>query len=424
MAEKHGMIRWFLSELPRLQADGVITPETADALDAHYTGRLAADSPHNYFLLILTIIGGLLITCGVILLIGHNWDMLGKTLQITVSFLPLIAGGGISVYTLARKKSQRWRECSALFTAGGAAAAVALLSHIYQTGGDPREYIRLVILFSLPLLYIFNSVSLSAVTVFMLYAQYDHWSSVGTQMFSLCLLGALLPMVLYHVIRRDSRYRVVMNYLLSLCAGVTLFAVDLDNLGVYMMILACIFLLCGIRRYEQNEGFWSNPWLPGAFSLLTLLLAVQGCDGDDVIHPWKLQAPMVILLSSAVAVFTGFFIRDAVKKRLTAGRVLLALTVLMAVVSGFYECATLYRILANLLMFAFGVVFLRQGWIQRRLLTFNGGFLMLAVLLIGRFFDRDMGMLLRAGLFIVLGIGFILSNYFLSRRFGKEVRHA
>lgn len=424
MAEKHGMIRWFLSELPRLQADGVITPETADALDAHYSGRLAADSPRNYFLLALSIIGGLLITGGVILLIGHNWDMLGKKLQITVSLLPLLAAGGISVYTLARKKSQGWRECSALFTAGGGAAAVALLSHIYQTGGDFQEFMLLVILFSLPLLYIFNSVSLTVVTVFMLFTQCDSYQgSLESQMISLGLLGALLPMVLYHVSRRDSRYRAVMNYALSFCAGVTLLAVRWENLGAYMLILSCLFLLCGIRRYEQDEGFWRNPWLPGGFAFLTHLLAIQSCD-KRFIEPWDLQVPTAILLGAAVAVFAGFFIFDVLKGRLTAGRVLLALTVAMAAVSGFCEDKILYRLMANLLMFAFGVAFLRQGWLQRRLLVFNGGFIMLAMLLIYRFFDSDMGMLLRAGLFIVIGTGFILSNFFLSRRLGREVPHA
>ncbi len=424
MAEKHGMIRWFLSELPRLQEDGIISHETADTLSGYYSGRLAADSPRNYFLLALSIIGGLFITGGVILLIGHNWDMLGKKLQIAISFLPLLAAGIVSVYTLSRKKSQAWRECSALFTSGGGAVAVALLSHIYQMDGEFREFMFLIILFSLPLLYIFNSVSLTVVTSFMMYSQFCWHETEIFQLMTLGLFAALLPMVLYHVIRRDSPYRTVMNYVLIVCALFTLIGGWMKHGSAsYVLLLASLFFLCGIRRYEQRDGFWQNPWLPFSFVLMTGVLTFLTLENIHADFP-EMRLPSVILQVSVFAVFTGLFIQDAVKHRLTAARILLAGTVLMAVAAGFYESGILYMILSNLLLLAFSIVFLREGWRLRRMLEFNGGFLMLAVLLTCRFFDSGIGMLIRAGLFIVLGICFILSNVLLSRRIGKEIYHA
>ena len=48
---------------------------------------------------------------------------------------------------------------------------------------------------------------------------------------------------------------------------------------------------------------------------------------------------------------------------------------------------------------------------------------MIATLLGCRFFDSGLGVLPRAAVFILLGVGFIVSNMILSRRITKEVSH-
>ena len=73
MADKAGMIRWFLEELPGLRESGIINPDTEENLKGYYLARLAAaPSPQKYFLLALSIIGGLLITAGTVLIFNYN----------------------------------------------------------------------------------------------------------------------------------------------------------------------------------------------------------------------------------------------------------------------------------------------------------------------------------------------------------------
>ena len=120
-----------------------------------------------------------------------------------------------------------------------------------------------------------------------------------------------------------------------------------------------------------------------------------------------------------LAAFAGVFAYDAVKKRITAERILL-ITVIPAAL--FPETAV-FQIMMNILLALFGFVLLRNGWIHRKMLPFNGGFIMIATLLGCRFFDSGLGVLPRAAVFILLGVGFIVSNMILSRRITKEVSH-
>ena len=155
--QKH--FRWLLDELPRLREQQIITAETENALRLHYSARIAPG--RNYFLLALGILGTVLIAAGIILIFNYNWDMLSKAQRIAVSFLPLLLGFAVSLFTLIRGRSQLWREASAILTAAGGAVAVALLSQIYQIHGQFFDYIALVLACALPLIYIFDSKGLA-----------------------------------------------------------------------------------------------------------------------------------------------------------------------------------------------------------------------------------------------------------------------
>ena len=160
--KKH--VRWLLDELPRLREQDLITAETENVLREHYAARLTPGV--NYFMLALGILGVALIGGGIILIFNYNWDMLSQAQQIGVSFLPLLLGFAVSLFTLIRGKSQLWREASAILTAAGGAVAVALLSQIYQIHGSLSDYMMLVLITSLPLIFIFDSIGLATLYSF------------------------------------------------------------------------------------------------------------------------------------------------------------------------------------------------------------------------------------------------------------------
>jgi hypothetical protein len=79
-------------------------------------------------------------------------------------------------------------------------------------------------------------------------------------------------------------------------------------------------------------------------------------------------------------------------------------------------------ILANLHFLGFGLGVVLLGVRSGRLGTLNAGMLLLAALIVARFFDQDIGFVVRGVAFIVMGLGFLIANILISRR-GREVRH-
>ena len=167
MANKKEHINWFLSEIPLLTEKGIIPAETAAALNEHYQDRLKSlPSFKKIFSLILGLIGITMAAAGIILFLNYNWDMFPKYVRIGIAALPLLLGAGCGYFTILRDKSQVWREASAILTSTGTVALIALLSQIYHTGGEFPEFIFLVSLLSLPLIYLFNSMGLTLLYLF------------------------------------------------------------------------------------------------------------------------------------------------------------------------------------------------------------------------------------------------------------------
>ena len=172
---------------------------------------------------------------------------------------------------------------------------------------------------------------------------------------------------------------------------------------------------------ERKENIWGNPWLILSFVTLTALLGIGSSGAWSCISfpAAKIVTIYGLFEGLLLAAFAGVFAYDAVKKRITAERILLIAVIPAAL---FPETAV-FQIMMNILLALFGFVLLRNGWIHRKMLPFNGGFIMIATLLGCRFFDSGLGVLPRAAVFILLGVGFIVSNMILSRRITKEVSH-
>ena len=195
--------QWLLKELPRLRQEGVISAETETGLHDYYTAKIT-DSRH-YFPLALAILGVLLIAGGIILLFNYNWDMLTQDQQTAVSFLPLALGAMVSLFTLLGNRSRLWREASAILTATGGAVAVALLSHIYQLNGSLPDYMMLVLLTSLPLIFIFDSAGLAAIYCFGMFPLIE-FNVAPDWIHSLILLGIAVWLI-WHL-QKNSSFRV------------------------------------------------------------------------------------------------------------------------------------------------------------------------------------------------------------------------
>ena len=440
MAEKLGMIRWFLEELPKLRESGVIDSAAEENLQKHYRERLAAaPSPQKYFLLNFSIIGSVLIAGGIILLFNYNWDMFTKFTRIMIAFLPITLSVVLSLYTLMASRSQSWREGSAILTSAGTAVAIALLSQIYHTGGTLSQFMTLVLLLALPLIYIFNSISLATLYMLGLFMTLGWWYERTQLMTGFCLLAGILPFVCWHLLREKSPYRIWMRYL---AMGFAIFAIsafgDEYSTGLILFTVCAVFMLASMRLQSEGARMLRNLWLLISFFLLLVLLLIGICEERWILHLrrhggmsegifyfWLTEGVFLLL-------FLFLFIRDYLRKQMNFHRLMmlvLILTALLGILLDAFDADDIYmRVVLIVYMGVFGVTLLMYGCRENSMLAFNGGLLTCALLIGLRFFDAEIGLQARAIGFIVLGLGFIGANVLFSRKLGRkkstEVNHA
>jgi hypothetical protein len=105
-------------------------------------------------------------------------------------------------------------------------------------------------------------------------------------------------------------------------------------------------------------------------------------------------------------------------RRQAWGEVMIGAVSLLAVVgwiAAMCEAEVIGAVMFNLYLSLLGIGTLVIGFRGRRLGTVNGGMAVLAALILCRFFDSDLNFLVRGIAFIVIGIGFLLTNLMLLR---------
>ena len=439
MSEKKH-VRWLLDELPRLREQNLITAETENALREHYAARLTPGV--NYFMLALGILGVALIGGGIILIFNYNWDMLSQAQQIGVSFLPMLLGFAVSLFTLIRGKSQLWREASAILTAAGGAVAVALLSQIYQVNGSLSDYMMLVLITSLPLIFIFDSTGLATLYSFGMFSLLEF--SRSPEWFRLLILSGIAVWLILHL-RKPSAYRVYARYL----SLPVLFYLSIQYAGhgsapLMLFTIAGLFLLLGCELQDEGETFWRNPWFPASFLLLTVMLAI-GAEADRLFmtgpeyhrvlgggRPPDLIERLVRFWSVEILFLIGLvwmLVRNFMTKKRDVYRVMIPLLMLFAAFGYVFrsvpETGFVCRVGMNCFMGALGISLICAGIRKGSLLVFNQGMLLCMVLFALRFLSADLGLVVRGIGMIAAGLIIIGSNVYLTRknRSGKEAGH-
>ena len=435
MSEKKH-VRWLLDELPRLREQNLITAETENALREHYSVRLT--SGVNYFMLALGILGVALIGGGIILIFNYNWDMLSQAQQIGVSFLPLLLGLAVSLFTLIRGKSQLWREASAILTAAGGAVAVALLSQIYQIHGSLSDYMMLVLITSLPLIFIFDSTGLATLYSFGMFSLLDIFHQPLPELIHGVILCGILAYLVLNL-RAASPYRTAARYLMIPVMLFTVLRCGGYCQALMLFTIAGFFLLAACELEDGEPSFWKNPWFPVSFVLMTVMLAV-GAESDHTFTGFSVGSrakdvsqivwfwiPEGILLSGCAAITS----LNILRKKKDVIRMMVPVLVVLALIGFLLSAAKaqqyylLFRVAMNCFMGAFGISLICAGIRKGSLLVFNQGMLLCAVLFTLRFLSADLGLVVRGIGMIAAGLIIIGSNVYLTRknRSGKEACH-
>jgi uncharacterized membrane protein len=436
--ERH--VRWLYSELPELVSQEVVKPETAERILQYY-GEMdeAGSTAKNWAIVLFSILGASLIGGGIILLIAHNWEELSRPMRALISVAPLVitaALGAWLVYT--QSKSTAWREGVGTAQTLAIGSSIAMVAQTYNIGGRFDEFMLTWSLLALPVAYLLRSTLpalLYLVGIVVWTGSVTYRTSSGLWYFP--LLFAALPYLWWTA--RTNRYHprpVLFAWVLAItvCVG-TGFAAErvcgeLDAWPVLFSGLFAVLYLAGARWWGEASAAWQRPFQNvGALGAVGIALLLSfGDTWSHAVWPdyWKdvtsLQA-WLQLITAAIFPVAALFLWVQSWSRKAWGEIMLGAVSALAIVGWIAHMAhnvAISAVLFNLYLFFLGIGTLVIGFRGRRLGTVNAGMAVLAAVILCRFFDSDLNFLVRGVAFIVIGIGFLVTNMVLLRRKGVE----
>ena len=375
-------------------------------------------------------LGGLLISAGVILLFAHNWEQFGRPARTVLSFLPLLVGIAVSIGSILRKNhSTALAEGAGAFHALAVGACLALIGQTYQLLGSFTGFMLTWMLLALPLVYLLRSAGVALIYV----AGITTWAGdLVVENRSMLWFWALIALVLpfYVQLIKENRFS-GRAWWLSLAIALALpvgagFQCDRAFFFEWPLVFSGIFTslyLAGCAWFRRPQApRIAHPFIfVGQLGIvvLTIWLSYRFAwqsfpSASDVSSQTWIIADAIAygFCALALILFALCWMRkmeiNPVAGLLPA--VILSATFLLRAGLGW----TL--LLVNLYALALGVVTMVRGIRDLRFASLNAGLLLVAALVIARFFDSELNFILKGAAFILVGAGFCVANIFLLKK--------
>lgn len=429
---KDGMA-WLCSELPGLVGKGVLTPESAAALRAYYKLDEQPGQAQRLAVIVSAILGGTLIGAGIILLIAHNWDDMGRPARTVFSFLPLAAACFLTGRALARKPpSAAFAEGGGIFHVLSIGTAISLISQTYHISGDFSSFILTWSLLALPLVYLLRSTSVAVLYLVGIAvwagSQVDGHAEM---LWYWLLLAAALPF--YGSVLKENRLSLRASWL-SLSLGVSvLIALIFQCSGilnqtwplVFGGYFAALYLLDRQWFRRESAPRFIHPFRAIGAAGIVVLAIVMSYREMWSIRPFSWDPEISTatylmafglsygLVLAAVGLMLFCWRKKTDFNFVAAALPLAALAVCLLAQHG---QGTAIIVLANGFagLLALGTII--RGFQHDRLGTLNAGMTVAAALIIARFFDSDLSFVVRGVAFILVGTGFLAANGILLKK--------
>ena len=415
-----------IKELPELIENKVISKEVALSIEQYYHSK-QNNSPNKLFM-VFGVLGSILVGLGIILILAHNWDDFTRSTKTIFAFLPLLIGQFFVGFSILKKKSATWKEASGTFLFFAVGASISLVAQIYNIPGNMSSFLLTWILLCLPLIYLLksNSIMILHLVFITWYAcsyGYSFMNYGNSPWLYLALLALSLPhywQLLKH--KLDANITSIINWLVPLSLIITLgtFVEHEEALGFLLyLLLFSLFYNIGKIPYFENQKLRRNGFLiTGSLGIVTILLIAsfrwlwKDIIRIDSFQVQELYMSAVLFLMS-ILTLVYLYLKHKVKSFNIFQFVFVIFTVLFFI--GINN-EIVPAILVNMLIFALGVVTVKIGADKFHFGVLNYGLLIIAALVTCRFFDTDMSFVLRGLLFVGVGVGFFLTNYYMLKK--------
>lgn len=434
MSQKN--VRWLYGQLPELVDKQVVTADTAERIKQHYQSSESKDGSKSVALIVCGVVGALLIGMGIILLLAHNWEHLSRPMRTVISFLPLVLAQILVGWTVMnRQQSVAWRESTSTFLMAAIGSSIALIGQTYNIPGDMKSFLQIWMLLTIPVVYLLQA---SVPAVFYLigtvcwagYARMEAGHALG---YWLLVLVVVPHILLAHRKKPEGFRSILLFWALCITVGIGMgFALQYRGsqhwILAFMSLFAVYYLLSG-RVFSESLPALVNPFFvigTVGIAVVSLMLTyrypwrsifVEFAGHSRSYQPW--MTPYSYAIGSALLVASLCLLAQVLTLRIVkkipfglAG-MLGALGIALMWAANDVKVPML---LFNLYLFVLGIHTIRVALVERNIGKVNLGLLILAALIIARFFDSGLSFTLRGIAFIFIGIGFLVTNILIKRR--------
>lgn len=420
-------VEWLYEQLPELVEKGIIPTASVDLIRKHY-GPTNKNLGGRTMLTMFGIIGVILVGLGIILILAHNWEQLSRMTRALIAVGMLLVAQILVGATLWFKKDNSvWAESSSTFLMVTIGASIALIGQTYHLADDFSNFLLTWMLLSVPLVYLMGVTTpallyLVGVTT---WAVSGEFGGIGKQ-----LIWALLAIIgpyYFKLVKKDpyANPPVIISWILILCFYIsfgTAFAIHLKHL--YILMYAALFALTyfiGIIWFDGPVKAWQKPFkaigLTGCTGLSFVLTFkdVWQSVGRNFYSIGKSEYLLAIALLALVVVLGMRVFNKQTGSHLLFGGV--SVVAMFGFLLLYFDVSGINAtVLCNGYVLLLSVIVILRGVQEGNLGVLNIGMLMVAALIIMRFFDITFSFVARGLVFVVLGSCFLAANWVMVRR--------
>ncbi len=411
-----------IKEIEEWQSENIIDEELAKTLK----GRYSVKSNANALVVIFSVLGSLLIGAGIILMFAKNWYRMPISVKTVISFLPLVVGQGLAVYTaFIKKDSLAWREGVSVFWSAAVFASLAMVGQSFHIANDFATYILMCGIMILPIIYLLDAVAPLAVYFYAI----SNWAGITLEddnrlfLVFMLLFAAGLAYVLMHRSQKDDP-RYIYSVWVTVIAGFVPvvflgYAFGEEMIAVFIFLYFICLLAWGSRR-----EFYPFKYVGTAGTLLMMLLLSSGFIQDMNRTNDEVTIRLLFVITAlAGAIVLGFMLRQsksAILLTCVASAVCLIATLALILTTSGYAAV----VLINLITLAVGIFIIVTGSRSNEMFVVNVGLAVTCALILLRFFDRNIDFFAKGVVFLIIGGALLLTNVFMLKKKKRALQAA
>lgn len=421
-------VAWLYDQLPDLVAKGILSAAAAENIRNHY-GPLEEKKPWSKRALItFSMIGVFLVALGIILILAHNWDHLGRGSRLLIALAILLAAQLSSGYTLLQKSDLlAWREGCSIFLFLSFGASIALVGQTYHIVDNAGAFLLTWMLLSSPLAYLFSATSPAILYLIGITVWVTSSISTPAEKHLIWLLLAI-PFPYYWCLLQKNRFAnptVLLGWAFSLCGYLCFWSAA----GPYFLhfgwlisnALFTLYLLCGALWFGDAPRIWQNPLqLTGYCGLIPVLFGFTFNGAWESFSRQAAQTSVTEYLLFGILLFACLGLLLVLYKRTPPHHTLFALSPLVLALAyslqAGYSSGNPAAIVVSIYLFFLSITVIMRGLRNMEIGRLNAGMVLLAALILARFFDTSFSFIAKGLVFTLLGLCFLLSNWWLLRR--------